>query len=91
VQKFQKLVDYLERAGLSQREFGAKLVPPVTQSAVAQWVQGEPVKAERVLEAAAATEWNVTPNDWRPDLYPHPDDGLPREGSQLALRLSAST
>ena len=32
------------------------------------------------LEAAAATDWEVTPHDWRPDLYPHPEDGLPRAG-----------
>lgn len=85
----QKLVEYLKKSGLSQREFGQKLNPPVTQSAVAQWVQGEPIKAERVLEAAQATEWAVTPHDWRPDLYPHPDDGLPRNGSQIPLRLPA--
>jgi DNA-binding transcriptional regulator YdaS (Cro superfamily) len=66
----QKLVDYLKKAGLSQREFGLKLNPPVTQSAVAQWVQGDPIKAERVLEAAAATEWEVTPHDWRPGSVP---------------------
>ena len=83
----EKLAEYLKKVGLSQREFGLRLNPPVTQSAVAQWLQGVPIKAERVLEAAAATEWLVTPHDWRPDLYPHPDDGMPREGSQGRLRL----
>jgi DNA-binding transcriptional regulator YdaS (Cro superfamily) len=86
----QKLVEYLKKAGLSQRAFGQRLNPPVTQSAVAQWIKGDPIKAERVIEAAQATEWCVTPHDWRPDLYPHPDDGLPRDGSQLALRLPVS-
>jgi transcriptional regulator with XRE-family HTH domain len=90
VAKFQKLAEYLERSGLSQREFGLKLNPPVTQSAVAQWVQGKPIHAERVLEAAAATGWDVAPHDWRPDMYPHPDDGVPREGSQLPLRLAST-
>jgi DNA-binding transcriptional regulator YdaS (Cro superfamily) len=91
VEKFQKLAEYLERSGLSQREFGLRLSPPVTQSTVGQWVNGKTrIEAERVLDAAQATEWHVTPHDWRGDLYPHPEDGLPREGSQMALRLSSA-
>lgn len=90
MQKFVELVEYLKRAGLSQTDFGQRLSPPVSQSAVAQWCRGIPIGAERVLEAAAATGWEVTPHHWRTDLYPHPDDGMPREGSQMPLRLSVS-
>lgn len=35
------------------------------------------VPAEQVLAISAATEWKVTPFELRPDLYPHPHDGLP--------------
>jgi hypothetical protein len=42
-----------------------------------------------VLNAAAATDWQVTPHDWRPDLYPHPDDGMPKAGGDG--RLQAAT
>lgn len=73
-----KFADYLLETGESQADFGQRLSPPVTQSAVAQWVAGVPIKAERVLDAAAKTGWKVTPHDWRKDLYPHPDDGMPK-------------
>jgi hypothetical protein len=73
-----KLADYLREEGVSQREFGLRFSPPVTQSAVAQWIAGGRVEAERVLEASAVTGWKVTPHDWRADLYPHPEDGMPR-------------
>lgn len=73
-----KFSEYLKEEGVSQREFGLRLSPPVTQSAVAQWVAGGRIEAERVLEASAATGWKVTPHDWRQDLYPHPDDGMPK-------------
>jgi DNA-binding transcriptional regulator YdaS (Cro superfamily) len=35
------------------------------------------VSSDYVLKVAEATEWQVTPHELRPDLYPHPDDGLP--------------
>lgn len=38
-----------------------------------------------VLKVAEAVEWKITPHEFRPDLYPHPDDGLP-----VGLRGSAS-
>jgi DNA-binding transcriptional regulator YdaS (Cro superfamily) len=37
------------------------------------------VPAERVLAIAEATDWQVTPYQIRPDIYPHPLDGLPKE------------
>lgn len=73
-----KLADYFAETGESQEAFGQRLSPPVTQSAVAQWLKGTPIKAERVLDAAAKTGWKVTPHDWRADLYRHPDDGMPK-------------
>ncbi len=35
------------------------------------------VDPERVIDLAGRTGWKVTPHEIRPDLYPHPSDGLP--------------
>lgn len=49
-----------------------------TQSTVAAWVNRfKRVGHESVLAVSAATSWQVTPHQLRPDLYPHPNDGLP--------------
>lgn len=53
----------------------------ITKGAVSQW---EMAPAERVLGIAEATGWAVTPHQLRPDLYPHPDDGLPPEQRKCA-------
>ncbi len=34
--------------------------------------------AERVIAICNAVNWQVTPHQLRPDIYPHPDDGLPQ-------------
>lgn len=46
----------------------------IAPQAISQW---RTVPADRVLEVAAFAHWRVTPHEIRPDLYPHPDDGLP--------------
>jgi DNA-binding transcriptional regulator YdaS (Cro superfamily) len=35
------------------------------------------VPAEYVIAVSDSVNWEVTPHQLRPDLYPHPDDGLP--------------
>ncbi|CAG0966536.1 hypothetical protein MTYP_01023 [Methylophilaceae bacterium] len=35
------------------------------------------VPAEQVVPICKFSEYKVTPHELRPDLYPHPDDGLP--------------
>lgn len=45
-------------------------------SSTATWVVTPP---HRVLALAAATGYQVTPHELRPDLYPFPEDGCPRE------------
>lgn len=35
------------------------------------------VPAEQVLNLCKSVDWKVTPHQLRPDIYPHPDDGLP--------------
>jgi DNA-binding transcriptional regulator YdaS (Cro superfamily) len=49
----------------------------VTPQAVSQWTRGSPVPVSRVIEIARVSGWRVTPHAIRPDVYPHPDDGLP--------------
>lgn len=51
----------------------------VSQAMVSKWVQGDPVASEKVLKLAKVSEYKLTPHAIRPDLYPHPNDGLPSE------------
>lgn len=50
----------------------------VSYQAVQRYIKDR-VPAEKVIALCAADGWEVTPHQLRPDLYPHPDDGLPRE------------
>lgn len=49
------------------------------QSAIGMWLARESVPPDVVLKVAQATAWQVTPHELRPDIYPHPQDGLPAE------------
>jgi DNA-binding transcriptional regulator YdaS (Cro superfamily) len=51
----------------------------VKQAHVWQWLNTTKhgVPPEHVINVSGATDWAITPNDLRPDLYPHPHDGLP--------------
>ena len=53
----------------------------VKQAHVWQWLNTtkDGVSAERVIDVAKATDWQVTPHELRPDIYPHPQDGLPEQ------------
>ena len=66
------------RAIGSYRAIGALFDPPISVQAVAKWVSAG-VPPERVIAVAAAAGFRPSPHDLRPDLYPHPDDGLPQE------------
>lgn len=73
-----KLKHYLKTSGVKQREF-ADLVGK-TQGYVSRVSSGECLlSAATSLKWAAATEYQVTPHDLRPDLYPNPRDGLPEQ------------
>lgn len=50
----------------------------VKQAHVWGWLnkQGK-VPGEYVIAIADILKWQITPNALRPDLYPHPHDGLP--------------
>lgn len=51
------------------------------QTLISSWVKRREcrVGADYVIQVAEATDWQVTPHQLRPDLYPHYDDGLPTE------------
>lgn len=60
-----------------------------TAWAVAKWaVEGLP--DNRVLWLAEQTAWRYTPHDLAPELYPHPDDGLPERFRGGRLHRTAS-
>ena len=42
------------------------------------------IPGEYVIDVALQTNWQVTPHELRPDLYPHPEDGLPDHLRQVA-------
>ena len=45
--------------------------------AVSKWMRNLP--AGRVIGLSELTNWEITPHQLAPDLYPHPNDGLPEE------------
>ena len=63
----------------SQTALAIKINRP--QATVTAWVNrfNFRVGAEFVIDVSGAADWQVTPHDLRPDLYPHPQDGLPNE------------
>lgn len=61
-----------------------ELIPgsKVQQAHVWTWLNSQKSTmppAEYVLPIVRAVNGRVTPHDLRPDIYPHPDDGLPRD------------
>jgi DNA-binding transcriptional regulator YdaS (Cro superfamily) len=66
------------RAIGSYAAVGAIFAPPVSPQGVSKWADAG-IPSERVLAISKATGYQVTPHELRPDLYPHPDDGLPAE------------
>lgn len=48
----------------------------ITGQAVGLWYASG-VPGEKVLPLCAAVNFKITPHEVRPDIYPHPDDGLP--------------
>lgn len=46
------------------------------QQSVGHWLR-DGVPAKHVIDLCADVAFEVTPHQLRPDIYPHPDDGLP--------------
>lgn len=73
-----KLDEYLAMPEITQKGFGDEV--GVTQGMVHQWLRNiRRVSSEKVIPVARATNWQVTPHELRPDIYPNPSDGLPAE------------
>ncbi|WFX56945.1 helix-turn-helix domain-containing protein [Enterobacter roggenkampii] len=71
-----KLKTYLKTSGVRQQAFA--VIVGQTQGYVSRVASGECLLgAATALKWAAATEFQVTPHDLRPDLYPNPKDGIP--------------
>lgn len=58
---------YLEKNGMTQREFGALI--GVTQSRVSQWLAGETIEAERAIAIEEKTDGAIRRHELRPDLF----------------------
>ena len=59
----------------TQTELAARM--SVKQQHVYAWIQRGRIPGDWVISASRATGYMVTPHQIRPDIYPHPDDGLP--------------
>ena len=44
--------------------------------AVSKWLR-DGIPSGHVLWVAEQTEWRWTPHQLKPEIYPHPDDGMP--------------
>lgn len=65
---------YISRIGIER----AKELFGLSEPGAKHWRNGiRNVPPERVIEVCAATSWEVTPHEVRPDIYPNPWDGLP--------------
>ncbi|MMZ41479.1 helix-turn-helix protein [compost metagenome] len=72
------LKSYLNENGIKQQDFAQAVEK--SQGYVSRVVAGScKLGGEVVIKWAAATGFNVTPHDLRPDLYPNPSDGLPEQ------------
>ena len=69
---------YMARNRVTQRQLAGHL--KVTQGLIYQWLSGHrQVSAEKVLAVCEATDWQGTPHELRPDIYPNQTDGIPLE------------
>lgn len=65
----------IHKRGLSQA--GVARLIGLPQQVVSRWANGHQVPASRVLQLCEIMQWEVTPHELRPDIYPNPTDGLP--------------
>jgi DNA-binding transcriptional regulator YdaS (Cro superfamily) len=61
-------------------------MPDIKQAHVWGWINRTKVgvSPEYVIPLAKSTGWRVTPHQLRPDIYPHPVDGLPEHLRDIA-------
>lgn len=56
----------------------------VSQAMISKWARGVRVSGEVVLKFCSDSDWQVTPHELRPDLYPNSKDGLPPHMREVA-------
>jgi hypothetical protein len=64
----------------------------VSQAHIWKWLNRaicEVPPCEYVIPICKALDWQITPNELRADLYPHPHDGLPADDPRRALQAAA--
>lgn len=75
----EKIIELLGGKQQSLADALATGEEPIKQAHVWNWlnvtVNGIPER--HVIKACKAVDWQVTPHQLRPDIYPHPKDGLP--------------
>ncbi len=59
----------------SQRQLAEKVGG--VQTRISEWRRRGEVPPDAVIGVSRAVDFQVTPHELRPDLYPHPEDGLP--------------
>lgn len=49
-----------------------------TQATISSWInrKNRKISPEFVIAIAKATDFKITPHQLRPDIYPHPHDGM---------------
>lgn len=56
---------------------------------ISQW-RKRGIPAERVIPLSEMTGWEITPHMIDPSLYPHPEDGLPKDLRRVVAGMSTS-
>ena len=62
----------------------------ITQAQIWKWLNravGPVPPAEFVIPICEAIEWEMTPHELRPDIYPNPSDGLPVDRHAIDRRV----
>jgi DNA-binding XRE family transcriptional regulator len=75
MEKISWLKEFRAARTLSQAEMAAKV--GVSQQSYQKWEISGEIGAGYVIAFAAAFGFVRTPHEIRPDMYPHPEDGLP--------------
>lgn len=81
----KKIVDILD----GQQNLAAALYTkedPITQAHVWKWLNTTKfgIPERHVIKACRCVDFQVTPHELRPDIYPHPHDGLPEHLREVA-------
>lgn len=63
------------------RRFGVRQIAEkcdISEQAVYKWEKAGIISAEYVIAICELANWQTTPHELRPDIYPNPTDGMPR-------------